>query len=115
MALTQPDVDAKAWTAWHLPTGATAWHPVCQGDSSDGCLALALELVEGGNGARPAHRPRAAGDPDRDAEGSDMTAKPYRGGGLPSPKKGESEREGPVFTVSFIPRSRGRNRHKMLT
>jgi hypothetical protein len=48
MGIVNHDLSGKAWTAWHLPAGAAAWRPVCQGDSSDSCLALALDLTEGG-------------------------------------------------------------------
>ena len=65
MARTQRDVDGKPWTAWHLPAGATAWHPVCQADDAEGCLCLALAVTEGGMvrvlpaGRRPSAIPAA--------------------------------------------------------
>ena len=39
---------------------ATAWRPVCQAETSDGCLVLALDLIEGSQ-ARVLHTVRGVG------------------------------------------------------
>jgi hypothetical protein len=36
------------WTAWHLPCAARVWLPICEGESSETCLAEALRRTDGG-------------------------------------------------------------------